>query len=115
MLLVAADPRFEEHDPGRGHVERPARYQAVLDGLRDAGIDGAVETLPARTATREELERVHRSTYLDQLQAFCARGGGPLDPDTVCGPTSWDIACHAAGAGLAAVEALGAGRGDAAF
>jgi len=115
MLLVAADERFAEHDPGRGHIERPARYGAVLEGFRAADVDGAIRPLPTRPATRAELERVHRGAYLDQLEAFCRRGGGPLDPDTVATPASWEVALHAAGVGVAAVEALEAGEADAAF
>src|SRR4029079_13307290 len=38
-----------------------------------------------------------------------------LDPDTYAGPSSFDAARLAAGAGLTAVDALRAGRGDAAF
>jgi acetoin utilization deacetylase AcuC-like enzyme len=115
MLLVATDPRYAEHDPGRGHPERPARLQAVLEGLRTADLDGAVRELPPRVATRPELERVHRAAYLDQLEAFCRRGGGALDRDTAASAASWEAAVLAAGSGLAAVEALERGDGDAAF
>jgi acetoin utilization deacetylase AcuC-like enzyme len=115
MLLVATDPRWADHDPGRGHVERPARLAAVVAGLQAAGLDGATRELPARSATAAELERVHSRAYLAQLEAFCARGGGPLDPDTVVSRQSWDVAVLAAGTGLAAADALRAGDADAAF
>lgn len=46
---------------------------------------------------------------------MCAGGGGRLDPDTYASPRSFEAASLAAGAGLTAVEALRAGRGDAAF
>ncbi|GIU90264.1 MAG: histone deacetylase [Acidimicrobiia bacterium] len=114
MLLVATDPRFAEHDPGRGHPERPARLAAVLDGLGSGDRD-AIRPLEPRRATRDELERVHTTEYLERLEVFCARGGGPLDPDTSVSPASYDVALLAAGAGLAAVEALEHGEGDAAF
>jgi acetoin utilization deacetylase AcuC-like enzyme len=115
MLLVATDPRFDEHDPGRGHPERPARRSAVLAGLESDDLAGALEELPPRRATAAELERVHSPAYLEQLEAFCARGGGALDPDTVATAASWDAALLAAGSGLAAAEALGRGAGAAAF
>jgi len=114
VLLVATDPRYQDHDPGRGHPERPGRLDAVLEGLHTGG-DGALQHLDRRAATRDELERVHTGEYLDQLQRFCERGGGRLDPDTAVSSASWDAALLAAGAGLAAVEALEAGAGDAAF
>jgi acetoin utilization deacetylase AcuC-like enzyme len=116
MLLVATDPRFAEHDPGRGHPERPVRLDAVGAGLLDAGLDRASRIeLEPRVATRAELERVHRADYVAQLEAFCARGGGALDPDTAVVAASWEAATLAAGAGLAAVDALRAREGDAAF
>src|SRR6186997_115492 len=115
MLLVATDPRFAEHDPGRRHPERPQRVQAVLTGLDDAGADIAVRHLEPRAATRAELARVHSAAYLDEIERVCAAGGGALDPDTSASPRSWDAAIHAAGAGLEAVAALERGDGDAAF
>jgi acetoin utilization deacetylase AcuC-like enzyme len=115
VLLVATDPRFDAHEPGRGHPERPARRRAVLDAFDDPAVRDAVRPLDPRAATRAELERVHDAQYLDRLESFCAAGGGALDPDTAAGPASWDAAVHAAGAGLAAVSALERGDGDAAF
>ena len=115
MVLVAADPIFSEHDPGRGHPERPGRLGAVLEGLAAAGFPEAGTALPLRAASRTELERVHPATYLDELERFCAAGGGSIDLDTSASERSWAAAIHAAGAGLAAVDALEAGTGDAAF
>jgi acetoin utilization deacetylase AcuC-like enzyme len=119
VVLVATDPLFAEHDPGRGHPERPARLDAVLAGLADVGYDvgdGSDTTvLPRRPATRAELERVHPAEYLDALQRVCANGGGALDADTAVSGRSFDAAICAAGAGLAAIEALDAGGNDCAF
>jgi acetoin utilization deacetylase AcuC-like enzyme len=115
VLLVATDPRFADHDPGRGHPERPARLDAVLTGLRAAGEREAFRELESRLATRAELETVHTAAYVDELERFCARGGGGLDADTSASPASWNVALLAAGAGLAAADALERGEGDAAF
>jgi acetoin utilization deacetylase AcuC-like enzyme len=113
VLLVATDPRFEDHDPGRGHPERPARLHAVLEGLELGADPQARRPLAARTATRAELERVHTPDYLDRLERFCAAGGGQIDADTAASRASWDVALLAAGAGLEATDALD--RGDGAF
>ena len=115
VLLVATDPRFGEHDPGRHHPERPARLVAVLAGLADAASAAEHRRLSPRAATRAELERVHTAGYLDELERVCAAGGGALDPDTSASAQSWDAAVYAAGAGLEAVAALERGDGDAAF
>ena len=61
------------------------------------------------------LHNLHRVAYVARVQEFCLAGGGSLDPDTVVSAGSWGAALRAAGAGLAAVEALEAGEGDAAF
>ena len=82
MLLVATDPRFEAHEAGSHHPERPARLRAVLEGLYHDDAPDAITPLDPRRATREELERVHDGAYLDHLESFCRAGGGSLDPDT---------------------------------
>jgi acetoin utilization deacetylase AcuC-like enzyme len=115
VLLVATDAHFEAHDPGRGHPERPARVRAVLDGLELGAPPDARRRLEPRRATRTELERVHTAGYLDQLERFCAAGGGHLDPDTAANTASWDAALLAAGSGLEAADALGREDGDFAF
>jgi acetoin utilization deacetylase AcuC-like enzyme len=74
-----------------------------------------VVPLAPREATREELERVHRPEVLDLLLRVDADGGGRLDADTAMGAGSHAAAVRAAGAGLAAIEALDRGEGEAAF
>ncbi len=59
-----------------------------------------------REASLDELSRVHSSAYLAELEAFCARGGGDIDPDTYARPDSWTAARRAAGAGLVALAEL---------
>ncbi|HEY6317898.1 MAG TPA: histone deacetylase, partial [Acidimicrobiia bacterium] len=114
MLLVADDPTFARHDPGPGHPERIARLDAVAAGIVASGVRDALVPLPPRDATREELTRVHAAALLDAVAATSAARGA-LDPDTRVGPGSLEAATRAAGAGLAAVDALDAGQGRAAF
>jgi len=115
VILLGSALKFAEHDPGRGHPERPARLDAVLAGLEAGDAAGVLAPLPLREATRDEMQRVHGVTYLDRLAALSRAGGGALDADTISSSSSWDAAVLAAGAGLAAVDALTAGAGDAAF
>ena len=58
---------------------------------------------------------MHDLEYLHALEDFCANGGGKADPDTYATGASWDAARLAAGAGLAAVDALARGEGEVAF
>ena len=113
--MVETHPAYLAHDTGPGHPERPARLDAVLAGLEAAGVPDALIWAEPRRATRAELERVHPAAHLDELEAFCAAGGGRIDADTSAGATSWDAALLAAGAGLDAVERLERGDGSAAF
>ena len=76
--------------PTGDHPERPERL-LVLEG----------ETVE-RLATREQLARVHGSSYLDLLQGIDRTL--QLDADTVCTPTSWEAATLAAGITLEAVD-----------
>ena len=115
MLLVATDPAFEHHDTGPAHPERARRLEAALAGVQVADLGDAVRLLEPRTATRDELSRVHPVDYLDALESFCTAGGGAIDPDTRASEGSWRAGTLAAGAGLAAIEALRRGEGDAAF
>ena len=105
VLLLAADPRFVGHDTGPGHPERPARLEAVAAGLTASGLGTDVVALESRSATRAELERVHPAAHLDRLERGCAESSH-FDADTPSSPGSWTAAIAAAGAGLAAVEAL---------
>jgi len=115
VLLVAGHPELDGHDSGPGHPERAARLPAAMRGLSDAGLNDAIVRLEPRRATLGELSRVHPLPYLEALRAFCEAGGGQLDPDTSAVPGSWDTTLLAAGGVLAAVEALAAGEGEAAF
>lgn len=110
MLILAGPVGESEHDGG-AHPERPARVGAVLRGIGDLHLGTDLVTVESRPAHREDLLRVHDAQYLDELEAFSGRGGGALDPDTYVKRTSWDAACRAAGAGLAALDALGS-RGE---
>ncbi len=105
VLLLAADPRFVDHDTGPGHPERPARLEAVAAGLVASGLGTDVVALESRSATRAELERVHPAAHLDRIEHGCA-ASIHFDADTPSSPGSWAAATAAAGAGLAAVEAL---------
>jgi acetoin utilization deacetylase AcuC-like enzyme len=121
MLLVAEDSLFAEHDPGRGHPERPARLEAVHAGIDQAvrelgaGDDALVARLSPRDARLDEIRRVHSAEHVARLQAIAECGGGRIDPDTAMSARSWAAARRAAGAGLAAADALARDDGDAAF
>lgn len=112
MLLIVSDPRCLEHRSPPGHPERIERYNAVDRAVRAALPEGPhVHYATAREATRDELMRVHDASYLDELEAICAEGGGMLDADTYAVPKSWLAARLATGAAVQGVEHVLAGTG----
>ena len=114
-VLFLADERCLDHDPGRGHPERPRRVDAVRQGVLDAGFGDALLECTPTEATVEDLRTVHGSDVVSRATTLAAGGGGALDPDTVVSGGSVTAARLAAGAGLTAVAELAAGRGEAAF
>ena len=105
MLIINGGTDDAGHeDPG--HPERPERLAAVMKGIEDLQLGDDLLAVAPYAASRSELARVHESTYLDQLGAFCFEGGGDLDEDTYATYDSWALAQHAAGAGLAVVKEL---------
>ena len=108
------NPNHVEHAV-EDHPERPERLEAVLALLEQCGLRDRLERIEPRDATDEELAWVHGPNYLDTLRRSCAQGGGWLDPDTYVRPGSCDAAWRAAGACLAATEAVLSGRVDSAF
>lgn len=114
-VLFATHSAYLHHDAGRGHPERPARLQAVLEGISRAGLDEAVVAVDPVAATDDQLARVHPDAYRRALEAFCRAGGGDLDGDTHVGPDSWEAILLAAGAGIEVVRRLAAGEGEVGF
>ena len=115
MLRLYTHPICLQHDPGLGHAEAPARLRAVLDAL-DHDRFAALDRIEAPRATREQLARVHDADYIDRILASApAEGTLRLDEDTLMSPASAEAALRAAGAAVAAVDAVMHGDGERAF
>ncbi len=103
------------HDPGQGHPERPARLASVLKALSGPEFAG-LQRREAPLATTEQLQRAHPPRYVEAvLQAFPTEGYVQLDGDTVVSPGSKDAALRAAGALVAATDAVMGGEARNAF
>ena len=104
-----------EHDPGQHHPEAPARLHAVLDALADPEF-ARLERREAPEATLEDLLRVHPRPHVERLlHAVPKSGHVGIDADTVLSPASGEAALRAAGAVVAAVDAVAAREADNAF
>jgi acetoin utilization deacetylase AcuC-like enzyme len=93
-VSIVRDTRFLDHDQGPGHPESPQRIKAIDHALKS--IDAHLAEIPARPATRAELERVHTAKYLDLLDRVRGKQA-VLDPDTTTSAGSVDVAVMAAG------------------
>lgn len=95
-----------EHRPGPDHPESPARLLTILQAL-DHDRFAWLDRIEAPRATRQQIERVHRCTQInDVFAAIPLQGESELDPDTWVSPGSKEAALRAAGAGCAAVDAV---------
>jgi acetoin utilization deacetylase AcuC-like enzyme len=98
-------PRFRDHDTG-SHPENATRIAAIAAALAREQTHVIRPEIPFGPAADEALSRVHDARYVAGLREFTAQGGGWLDADTYAGPESFAVAALAAGAALAAVDAV---------
>jgi len=101
--------------PGKwAYPEIPERLTCVLDLLAQEPIEG-VRLRPGDQATREQLARVHTTTYLDHISELAGKNAW-LDADTTAvSPGSVEAAEVAAGTAIAAVESVVRGECSSAF
>jgi len=104
-----------QHDPGPGHAESPARLRAVLAAL-DQDRFASLDRIEAPRATREQLLRVHTPAHVDRILAITPEADTVrLDEDTLMSPASAEAGLRAAGAVVAAVDAVMTGQATRAF
>lgn len=104
-----------QHDPGAHHPESPSRLHAVLAALSGPQF-ATLERREAPEAAIEDLLRLHPRHHVERiLDAVPTAGHAALDADTVLSPASGRAALRAAGAVIAAVDAVVANEADNAF
>jgi acetoin utilization deacetylase AcuC-like enzyme len=110
MIEIVADDRYQSHRGPEGHPERPERLIAVgeaIDDFRDR-----IQISTPRAATRAEILRVHDDRMIDVLEATRNQSPGQIDPDTYHTPSSYDVACLAAGGTTDLVRRILSGETD---
>ncbi|MBC5782464.1 histone deacetylase family protein [Ramlibacter sp. USB13] len=118
-------PDCRRHDMGRGHPECPERLDAIEDRLLAARLLDVVERREAPLASTDLLalahERLHVASIIglaEELRQQEEAGGYDhvhIDPDTAMNRHSLNAALRAAGATLAATDAVIAGELENAF
>ncbi len=103
------------HETGAFHPESPDRLRAVLSALQGQEF-AYLERREAPRATVEQIARCHGASYVQALLRLVpAEGMRQIDADTVVSPGSGEAALRAAGALVAAVDAVMAGEARNAF
>src|SRR5512140_3759546 len=116
MTAVLIDELCREHLLGREHPERPERFDAVVEGLAEAGLTPRLKRVETRAATDEELALVHTPAYIRVVRHDVTRESIYLSTgDTEIGPNSLNVAARAAGGVLNAVDMVMGGKAANAF
>jgi acetoin utilization deacetylase AcuC-like enzyme len=103
------------HDPGPHHPESPARLRAVLAALA-ASPFAALLRREAPRANLDDIARIHPRGFAERLLAAVPHEGyAAIDADTVLSPGTGEAALRAAGAVVAAVDAVIGGEAANAF
>lgn len=99
------------HDMGPGHPECPARLTAIQEHLRAIGLDRVLAWRDAPVVSLQALERAHSRTHVRALTDLLGalrdqQRLQALDPDTTGGPGTSAAVSRAAGAAVAATDAV---------
>lgn len=111
----------QRHEMGDWHPESPLRLQAIEDQLISSRIDQFLERREAPLAAIADIARIHTPAALACIHDHVAAllGGKEkyysLDGDTLLNAYSWQAALRAAGAAVAATDAVIAGELENAF
>ncbi|KAB2940101.1 MAG: histone deacetylase family protein [Hyphomicrobium sp.] len=119
--LLLTHPSFTAHDTGPGHPERADRMRAIDKVLAHEIFNGLVrEEAPLRDDVEAQIRLAHPEAHLEKMRAVGERArerrhSTHIDGDTVVSPGTWEAALRAVGAGLAAIDAVIAGKATNAF
>ena len=113
-------PDCRAHDMGGGHPECPQRLAAIDDYLLASGLDIALERHEAPLVDLDDVSRAHARGYVNELADLLERVQADgrmraIDPDTSASTGTWAAVQRAAGAAVAATDAVIDGRAENAF
>lgn len=118
-------PDCRKHEMGPGHPECPERLDAIEDRLLMSGVGDVLQRREAPLASLGDLELGHDRMMIAAIRGLGSqladdlRAGGPkyaqIDPDTALNVHTWNAVLRAAGASLAATDAVMAGEIENAF
>jgi acetoin utilization deacetylase AcuC-like enzyme len=111
-----------QHEMGPGHPECPERLDAINDRLLATGLSGLLEQHEAPLAELTDIALAHDPQLIEnldalnqKLQASATARYAQIDPDTSLNRHTWNAVRRAAGATVAATNAVMAGQLQNAF
>jgi acetoin utilization deacetylase AcuC-like enzyme len=110
---VIFSPKYYEHDTGKGHPESAKRLRTIINELKTGklSVSRNWQFVEPNKARLEDVELVHGTEYIRLVEAVCKSGGGLLDlGDTQVSSESFEVALHAVGGTLKAVDSVMEGR-----
>lgn len=113
-------PDCQKHEMGHGHPECPERLTAIEDHLLYIGLSDVLSQYSAPLAALSAIELAHSHQHIASLRGLGdllmdeIDAGGPthaqIDPDTSINVHTWQAALRAAGAAVAATDAVMSGE-----
>jgi len=109
-------PDFMKHEMGRHHPECPERIAAIEDQLIQSRLDAHLKRIDPPLASEADITRVHSEDHLAFVKSKAPSSGyAMIDGDTIMNPATWTVSLRAAGAAIAAVDAVMQGEVNNAF
>jgi len=105
MTLLYTDPLFLKHDTGR-HPECADRLRSITKQLEKTGLAKKCQPGKYEPLTEAAVTKLHAAKQVTAIKQLAAHGGGRADPDTVVSADSFAVGLAAAGACVAAVDAV---------
>jgi acetoin utilization deacetylase AcuC-like enzyme len=103
---IVKDYRYLRHETGHYHPESPKRLESIYKMLESPETAGKFVEVKPRFALEEELEMIHKRSYVKMIAQSAGKDHTYLDPDTEASAESYDVAKLAVGGFLNAVDGI---------
>ena len=108
--------KFSAHEMLPGHPENPHRLRVIGEHLARLGIADFLVHVDAPMATREQVERAHSASHIENLAHHAPKHGlAFIDSDTAMNPDTLEAAWRAAGGAALATDMVMEGKAHNAF
>ena len=103
--------RFQDHNTGHNHHERPARVSFAYNFLKKSDLFNDLAVISPKAATLKQIKSVHTKYYIEHVERACSKGEHMLDSvDTAISHNSYQVALLAAGGVIHLVDTVMKGK-----